>query len=60
MNKRQKRKLYKKHVTTLANDGRKFKSKQAKKNWIRVTCAGYGTAFTKYYLEGYPESPYKL
>lgn len=44
----------------LANDGREFKSEKAKRDWIRDTYAGDGTAFTKYYMQGYPESPYKF
>ena len=56
MNKRQKRKDYKKHLIALANDGR-LKSKEAKEEWIKDTYAGLGTAYTKYYLKGYPESP---
>lgn len=50
MNKRIQKKYYKKFVTSLANDGRKFKSEQAKKSWIRDTVNGAGTAFTKFYL----------
>lgn len=59
MNKRQMQKQRKKRIIFLANDGRKFKSEEDKKKWIKVTYAGYGSAYTKYYLEGYPESPYK-
>ena len=51
MNKRQKKKNYKKYVHSLANDGRKFKSKKDKKLWISKTVNGWGTAFTKIYLE---------
>lgn len=60
MNKRQKRKAYKKHIVSLANDGREFKSEKAKENWINDTYGGLGTAFTKYYLKGYPEYPYPV
>lgn len=51
MNKRQRKKNYKKYLITLANDGREFKSKKAKKLWISKTVNGWGTAFTKIYLE---------
>lgn len=57
MNKRQTRKAYKNHIVALADDGREFKSKKAKALWIRDTYAGEGTAFTKYYLKGYPKTP---
>lgn len=56
MNKRQKKKAYKKHLTALANDGRVFKSEESKEQWIRDTLDGFGTAFTNYHLKGYPES----
>jgi hypothetical protein len=59
LNKRQKKKAYKKHIISLANDGREFKSKKAKADWIRDTVFGLGTAYTKYHLKGYPDSPYK-
>jgi len=60
LNKRQKSKVRKKQIISLANDGREFKSEKAKENWIRDTYRGDGTAFTKYYLKGYPESPYNF
>lgn len=51
MNKRQKKKDYRKHIETLANDGRLFNSKLAKKLWISKTVNGYGTYYTKRYLK---------
>jgi hypothetical protein len=59
LKKRQKQKLLKKQIIFLANDGREFKSAEAKRRWIRDTYDGWGTAYTKYYLKGYPESPFK-
>lgn len=58
MNKRQKKKAYRKHIVSLANDGREFKSKESKKLWIEETLGGLGTAFTKYHLKGYPDNPF--
>lgn len=58
MKKRQKRKLYKEHLISLANDGREFKSERAKEQWIKDTYSGLGTLFTKYYLKGQPKSPF--
>lgn len=60
MNKRQKKKDYKNHVIALADDGREFKSEKSKAQWIKDTLGGSGTAFTKYHLKGYPDSPYKF
>ena len=37
MNKRQRKKTYKNHVMTIANDGRKFKSEKDKNLWISKT-----------------------
>ncbi|ATP40717.1 hypothetical protein CSE16_12035 [Solibacillus sp. R5-41] len=59
MTERQKQKLRKKHILFLANNGREFKSVEAKRRWIKDTYDGWGTAYTKYHLKGYPESPYK-
>ncbi|MCW6075496.1 hypothetical protein LAV44_09165 [Clostridium sporogenes] len=50
MNKRQRKKKYKKFIISLANDGREFKSKEARKLWISKTVNGWGTAFTRKYL----------
>lgn len=60
MKRRQLQKLRKKHIIFLANDGREFKSEEAKRRWIKDTYEGWGTAYTKYHLKGYPESPYKM
>lgn len=57
LKRRQKQKLRKKQIIFLANDGREFKSEEAKQKWIKDTYNGWGTAFTKYYLKGYPDSP---
>lgn len=58
MKKRQKQKLRKKRILLNANDGREFKSEKAKEQWIKDTYSGLGTAYTKYHLKGYPDSPY--
>ena len=59
LNKRQKQKMRKKRILFLANDGREFKSEEAKRRWIKDTYDGWGTAYTKYHLKGYPESPFQ-
>lgn len=58
MKKRIRKKLNKKRIIALANDGREFKSEAAKQQWIIDTYSGLGTMFTKYYLKGYPKSPF--
>ncbi|MGF7535015.1 hypothetical protein AAGG74_15200 [Bacillus mexicanus] len=37
MKKRQRRKNHKQHIISLANDGRLFKSEDAKQKWIKDT-----------------------